>query len=267
MDRRTVIAAAVGVGVLCFAGGAATMRTAETHGWFGLHPASSNSTAVADQGFAWPFFGKPRAADAPRAAPPKPAGFAVWQSRTDTSKPDAAACIQMTRPLDPSKAYADFVLVSPDLGHPAAVTVKNDVLCVGGLGLIDHRVTLLKGLPARGGETLSANADVDFTFGEKPPYVGFAGQGVILPREESDGVGIETINVQKAGHRGLARAGQETWCASRSAPPTPRPRATIPATTATTAPTTRARSSGRARSPSRAPPARRPPPSSLWARC
>ena len=197
MDRRMVIAAAVGVGVLCFAGGAATMRFADAHAWFGGHSGNAGSVAQADQGFSWPFFGKPRSADAPRAAPPKPAGFAVWQSRTDTSKPDAAACVQMTRPLDASKSYSDFVLVSPDLGHPPAVTVKNDTLCVGGLGLVDHRVTLLKGLPARGGETLAANADVDFTFGQKPPYVGFAGQGVILPREESDGVGIETINVSK----------------------------------------------------------------------
>ena len=42
-----------------------------------------------------------------------------------------------------------------------------------------------------------ANADVDFTFGEKPPYVGFAGEGVILPREDADGVGIETVNVSR----------------------------------------------------------------------
>ena len=197
MDRRMVIAAAVGVGVLCFAGGAATMRVADANHWLGLGAGNSGNVAQTDAGFSWPWFGKPRAADAPRAAPPKPAGFAVWKSSTDTSRPDAAACVQMTRPLDASKSYADFVLVSPDLGHPAAVTVKNDILCVGGLGLIDHRVTLLKGLPARTGETLAANADVDFTFGQKPPYVGFAGEGVILPREESDGVGIETINVSK----------------------------------------------------------------------
>ena len=35
------------------------------------------------------------------------------------------------------------------------------------------------------------------TFGEKPPYVGFAGDGVILPREDADGVGIETVNVSR----------------------------------------------------------------------
>ncbi len=58
-------------------------------------------------------------------------------------------------------------------------------------------MTLLRGLPDKAGDTLVDNADVDFTFGEKPPNVGFAGEGGILPREESDGVGIETINVTR----------------------------------------------------------------------
>ena len=145
----------------------------------------------------WSLFGHPRGANAPRRGIPKPEGFAVWRSRIDTSKAEPMACVQLTRPLDASKSYADYVLVSPDLGHAPAVSVKDDELCVGGVGFNDRRLTLLKGLPAKGGETLAANADVDFTFGEKPPYVGFAGEGVILPREDSDGIGIETVNVDK----------------------------------------------------------------------
>ena len=198
MDRKLIIAALVAIGVLGFAGGALTMRVADTQGLFGQAVNGlGGSLAQVEHGVAWPFFGRPRAADAVRAAAPKPDGFAVWRHRIDTSQPDPVACVQLTRPLDPSKTYADYVLVSPDLGHAPAVSVRNDELCVGGLGLIDHRVTLLKGLPDRGGDTLAANADVDFVFGEKPPYVGFAGEGVILPREESDGVGIETLNVTK----------------------------------------------------------------------
>lgn len=148
----------------------------------------------------WSMFGKPRSAGAPRRGIPKPEGFAVWKTRLDTSKTEPLACIEMTRPLDPGKAYADYVLVSPDLGGTPAVSVnqknKNE-LCIGGLGLTERRVTLLKGLPGAGNQTLAANADVDFTFGEKPPYVGFAGDGVILPREDADGVGIETVNVSR----------------------------------------------------------------------
>jgi uncharacterized protein YfaS (alpha-2-macroglobulin family) len=190
-----MIAAAAAIAAVGFGGGAVTMRLFDTHAITAHGGGAVN--AQADQGLAWPFFGKPRSASAPRAPAPKPAGFAVWTQAVDTSKPDMTACIRMTRPLDASKSYADYVMVSPDLGHPVAVTVKDDQLCVAGLGLVDHRVTLLKGLPAADGETLAANADVDFVFGEKPPYVGFAGTGVILPRDEADGVGIETLNVQK----------------------------------------------------------------------
>ena len=168
---------AVGKGGLFFGGG---------------KPAGAQSV----KGEAWGLFGKPRGANAPRRGIPKPQGFAVWQTRVDSSGPDPLACIRMSKDLDPSKSYADFVLVSPDLGRQPSVRVKGDELCLGGVGFTDHRITLLKGLPAKGGDTLTANADVDFTFGEKPPYVGFAGDGVILPREESDGVAIETINVQ-----------------------------------------------------------------------
>jgi uncharacterized protein YfaS (alpha-2-macroglobulin family) len=90
------------------------------------------------------------------------------------------------------------VQVNPDPGRPPAVSVSGAELCVAGLGFAERRVTLLKGLPAADGTSvLAANADVDFTFGEKPPFVGFVGDGVILPRSESDGLGIETINVSK----------------------------------------------------------------------
>jgi hypothetical protein len=198
MDRKLAIAAAVALTLAGFGAGAGAMRWVDSHHLAGA--GVGGALAEAEHGLPWPFFGHPRSADAPRAGSAKPAGFAFWRSRIDTAGADPLACAELTRPLDPSKAYADYVLVSPDLGHPPAVSVNPgnpEELCVGGMGLADHRVTLLKGLPARGGETLAANADVDFVFSERPPYVGFAGQGVILPREEADGVAIETLNVTK----------------------------------------------------------------------
>jgi uncharacterized protein YfaS (alpha-2-macroglobulin family) len=179
--------------VAAFGGGFLSAKAVD-----GLHLFGGKSaTAQAEGAVGWSLFGKPRGAGAPRRGAVKPEGFAVWRSRVDTSKADPQACIEMTRPLDPAKSYADYVLVSPELGTTPAVAVKGAELCVAGVGFTDRRITLLKGLPAQGGETLAANADVDFTFGEKPPFVSFAGEGVILPRQDSDGVGIETINVSK----------------------------------------------------------------------
>lgn len=195
MDRirasRVPGALAAGLLIAAFGGGYLTAKGVD-----GIWPqAKGEATSPGAQG--WSLFGKPRGADAARRGIPKPEGFAVWRNRIDTSKAEPMACVELTRPLDPAKSYADFVLVSPDLGHSPAVSVKGSELCVAGVGFSDRRVTLLKGLPAKGGETLAANADVDFVFGEKPPYVGFAGEGVILPREDADGIGIESVNVSR----------------------------------------------------------------------
>lgn len=201
MDWRTnkvlALAAAV-VLVLGFGGGFLVAKAIDGGGQRATVDARGNPIPQKGMFDGWlSRFGHPRAANAPRAPILKPAGFAVWRQRIETTGPNPRACVEFSRPLDPSKPYADYVLVSPDPGTPPAVTVKGSELCLTGLGFYDRRVTFLKGLPARGGEVLRANADVDFVFGEKPPYVGFAGDGVILPRQDSDGVGIETVNVQK----------------------------------------------------------------------
>ncbi len=187
--KRSLALAILATLAIGFGGGFLTARA--------FQGAAFDLAAPGVGGVGWSLFGKPRAADAPRRGIPRPDGFAVWKSRLDTKGSAPLACIEMSRDLDPAQAYGDFVLVSPDLGHAPALSVRGDELCLGGLGFADRHVTLLAGLTDKAGDKLASNVDVDFTFGEKPPYVGFAGDGVILPREESDGVGIETINVSK----------------------------------------------------------------------
>jgi len=189
---------AAGLVLAAFAGGVAVTRLAE-----GPHAAATLASATAPDHGTWSLFGKPRAAGARRRGVPRPDGFAVWQTRFDTSGPDPRACIRMSQPLDPARSYGDFVLVSPSLPAKPAVAVKDDELCVAGVGFVDRTITLLKGLPAKGGAKLAQNTDAPFVASEKPPYVGFAGQGVILPREDADGIGIETVNV--------ARVNVEVW--------------------------------------------------------
>lgn len=190
--RQPVVLISAAALLIGFGGGVLAAKTV------GAVRRGGAETATASRGgIDWPLFGKPRAAGAPRQGAPKPEGFAVWRTRVDTSGREPLACIEMSRPLDPAKPYADFVLVSPETGSAPAVTARGSELCLGGLGFTDRRVTLLKGLPGRGMDALAANADVDFTFGDRPPFVGFAGDGVILPREEADGVAIETVNVTR----------------------------------------------------------------------
>jgi len=190
--NRTLAAAAIAALIVGFGGG---FLVAKGLGG-GFHPASASAAGTSF----WSMFGHPRSADAPRQGIVKPDGFVIWKTNLDTTSAQPQACIEMTKPLDPAKSYGDFVLISPDLGHPPAVSVQGpqkDQLCIAGVGFTDRRITLLKGLPAQDGSTLADNADADFTQGEKPAYVGFSGNGVILPREDSDGVGIETMSVNR----------------------------------------------------------------------
>ena len=188
---RWTIPAALALVVAGFGGGFLTDRLL-AHG-----PVAPSATASSSDGFDWPFFGKPRDASAPRAGVAKPDGFAVWTSRLDARPEGPAACIRMSQPLDPRKSYGDFVTVTPELGHPPAVTVNGDELCVSGVGYETRTITLLTGLPSGNGQALQGNVDVAFQAGSKPTYVGFVGSGVILPREDADGVGLETVNVSR----------------------------------------------------------------------
>jgi alpha-2-macroglobulin len=212
---KRAVAALISAGLLIGFGGGFWADRALSSG----HP---HAVTASTSGFEWPFFGKPRAANAPRGGPRKPDGFAIWKTRVETAGADPISCVTMSRDLDPRKSYSDFVLVSPDLGHPVAASVHGDELCVAGLGFAGHRLTLLKGLPAKSGETLADNVDVDFAGADQPPYVGFDGGGVILPREESDGVGIDTVNVSRLHVEVLRVADRNLVRKSITAPdPTP----------------------------------------------
>jgi uncharacterized protein YfaS (alpha-2-macroglobulin family) len=180
--------------IVGFGGGVLTATLAHWGGG-GVTPGSRHE-ARTDQAD-WPFFGRPRAAGAPRPGESRPEGFAVWKTRQDTSGSQPQACVRFTRPLDPSRSYSDFVLLSPEGTHAPAVSARGDELCLAGVGLSGRKVTLLQGLPDKAGETLAKGVDVAFDDQDAPPYVGFAGEGVILPREESDGAAIETVNVTR----------------------------------------------------------------------
>ncbi|MEO1135453.1 MAG: alpha-2-macroglobulin [Pseudomonadota bacterium] len=125
-------------------------------------------------------------------------GFFYRRLRLDTGGDAPRACLQFTRALNDSGDvnYGDFVRITPADG--AAISVDGTSLCLSGLEFDkDYRVRLRAGLPGGGNERLERSEDVVVAFGDKPAYAGFAGDGVILPRLEADGIGIETVNVEK----------------------------------------------------------------------
>ena len=135
-------------------------------------------------------------AERPEAAVIK--GFAYRRLRFDMGGDAPKACLQFSKELNDSGDvdYGDFVRVTPAGG--AAITIDGTSLCLTGLEFDkDYKVRLRKGLPSGKGERLERAEEVLVAFGDKPAYAGFAGDGVILPRLEADGIGIETVNVEK----------------------------------------------------------------------
>lgn len=139
-----------------------------------------------------------RPVNAPRQAPTALDGMALARVRIDTTTEQAKACLEFTADLSgaPEVRFADFVDIEPRV--PAQLEANGKLLCITGLPYEpDRTVTVKRGLPAANGDTTDQDETFTLSFGQRPAYVGFVGSGMILPRAEADGLGIETVNVAK----------------------------------------------------------------------
>ena len=122
--------------------------------------------------------------------------FSYFRYRIDMSGEQPLACLVFSAALDPKTDYSPYVDFRP--AFRPALSVEGRELCIGGLTFGTSRTaTILSGLPAADGRTLKREETVPIDFADRPPYVGFKGAGVILPREDADGLPIETVNVDK----------------------------------------------------------------------
>tara|TARA_R110000868_G_scaffold92734_2_gene257247 strand:+ start:42260 stop:47122 length:4863 start_codon:yes stop_codon:yes gene_type:complete len=135
-----------------------------------------------------------RPADAARAASDVSERFAFLRYQIDVDGEAPRLCLGFTQALDPEVDYSAYVALAPE--RPVAIAVNGTNLCLGGLTFGDGQsVTMRSGLPAASGEALPADEQIEIDFADGPAYVGIAGDGVILPRLEADGLAIETVNV------------------------------------------------------------------------
>ncbi|MDR2213695.1 MAG: alpha-2-macroglobulin family protein, partial [Pseudomonadales bacterium] len=137
-----------------------------------------------------------RAADAPRAAAQAPGEFAFVRYHMDVSGTRPRACLSFSSTLDPARDYTPYLSVEP--ATQIALSVEGADLCIGGFTFGQSReVTLRAGLPALGNLALASDESLTVEFTDRPAYVGFKGDGVILPRVEADGLALETVNVDR----------------------------------------------------------------------
>jgi uncharacterized protein YfaS (alpha-2-macroglobulin family) len=139
-----------------------------------------------------------RSANAPRAGVPQVEGMAFVRLRTEMDQAEPRACLEFSQALstDASVNFSDYLTMDPATTYQT--DVSGNLLCLGGLPFEpERRVTIRQGLPAQSGERTEFDETFTLTFGDRPTYVGFAGNGTILPRAEADGIAIETVNVSR----------------------------------------------------------------------
>ena len=114
----------------------------------------------------------------------------------DTTGEAPEACFRFSRPLDPraEARYGDYVKIKPEAS--TALRIANTDLCVNGLASgTDYKVTLANGLRSKSGDRTENAETVDVNLGDKPSRVSISGDGYILPRNTSNGLAIQTVNV------------------------------------------------------------------------
>lgn len=125
------------------------------------------------------------------------ADFAFRRLEIDTTKAKAEACLVFTQKLDVSGKthYEDYLSVDPETR--VALHAIDNRLCMAGLEFnATYNVTLKKGLPSARGMKLVEEETVPVELRDKPAIIRFAG-GIVLPRENMEGVPVTTVNVDK----------------------------------------------------------------------
>jgi len=139
-----------------------------------------------------------RDANARRAGDLAPGEFGFVRYAVNVDRDQPQACLSFSSSLNPEVDYSPYVGVEGATG--VALSVSGSDLCIGGLSFADApAVEIRAGLPSLDGRTLAFSERFTVQFGDQPAYVGFKGDGVILPRIEADGLAIETINVDLVG--------------------------------------------------------------------
>jgi len=115
---------------------------------------------------------------------------------SDSDMPEV--CFTFNRAFNTEDAITirDYIAVTPSVAMSVAIRERS--LCLSGFSYSEtYKVTFKSGLIAADDSALATDTIKDISFGDKPPFVGFAGEGVILPRLNAQGLAIETVNVEK----------------------------------------------------------------------
>src|SRR6516162_9145975 len=124
--------------------------------------------------------------------------FRVAKVEVQAEADEARACLRFNEQVSAKAdiSYGAYVRSEPKLD--GIVTAHGDTLCLDGLkhGAI-HNVEILAGLPAATGEQMREKFSTRIVVPDRKPQIRFSGAGYILPMQDSSGLPLTTINVDK----------------------------------------------------------------------
>ena len=124
--------------------------------------------------------------------------FRVTKVEVQAESDAARACLRFNEQIAAKSdiSYGAFVRSEPKLD--GIVTARGDTLCLEGLkhGAI-YNVEILSGLPAGTGEQMREKFTTRIVVPDRKPQIRFSGTGYVLPRQDTSGLPVTTINVDK----------------------------------------------------------------------
>src|SRR6516225_1950587 len=124
--------------------------------------------------------------------------FRVTKVEVQAEADVARACLRFNQQIATKSdiSYGAFVRSEPKLD--GIVTARGDTLCLEGLkhGAI-YNVEILSGLSAATGEQMREKFATRIVIPDRKPQLRFSGAGYVLPKQDTSGLPVTTINVDK----------------------------------------------------------------------
>jgi alpha-2-macroglobulin len=124
--------------------------------------------------------------------------FRVTKVEVQAEADAARACLRFNQRIATKSdiSYPSYVRSEPKLD--GIVTARGDTLCLEGLkhGAI-YNVEVLSGLPAATGEQMREKFATRIVVPDRKPQIRFSGTGYVLPKRDTAGLPVTTINVDK----------------------------------------------------------------------
>src|SRR3954447_58856 len=124
--------------------------------------------------------------------------FGVTKVQVEAESEAPRACLLFNEGIAVKGGVSHAAFVRSEPGFDGVVTVRGGTLCVNGLRHGEtYELRLLAGFPAETGEQTAETFTGRIVVPDRKPSIGFAGTGYVLPRTDTAGLPVTTINLDR----------------------------------------------------------------------